>query len=195
MVSQQKIESREILDKGEVGESLSKMKLHQLIGILISILATGAMVVSCVSPVPSGTPPPSGQGLMEKLTLEELTARADSIMVGEVTDIACYEENKGNIYTLITLSVGQTVKGESEEEVVIKVPGGEVGENRLIVEDSPSFQLGERAVVFLKEGGDNKFSVVGGFQGKFGIDEGDMVSGNIPLTQFIDQIRNIVAKQ
>jgi len=167
------------------------MELYRLKGIFLCILAVGAMVISCVSPMPPETPPSSGHGLIEQLTLDELTARADSIVVGEVTDIACHEENKGNIYTLITLSVEQTVKGKSEGEVMIKVPGGEVGGNRLIVEDTPSFQLGERVMVFLKKGEDDKFSVVGGFQGKFSIDENNMV-GDAPLDQFIDQVRVII---
>ena len=64
----------------------------------------------------------------------------------------------------------------------------------LWVEDVPSFQLGERAVVFLEES-EGIFNVVGGFQGKFSVDENNMVSGSMPLSEFIDQIRDIVAKQ
>jgi hypothetical protein len=61
------------------------------------------------------------------------------------------------------------------------------------VEDAPSFQLGERAVVFLDKG-EGIFAVVGGFQGKFGIDKNNMASSNKPLTNFIDQLKAQLAK-
>lgn len=64
----------------------------------------------------------------------------------------------------------------------------------LWVEDAPNFQLGERVVVFLEES-EGVFSVVGGFQGKFSIDKNNMVSGNLPLSQFIEQLRDIATKQ
>jgi hypothetical protein len=131
--------------------------------------------------------------LVEKLTIEELTARANSILVGEVTDIACYREGEGNIYTRVTLSVEQTIKGETKEVVNLRVPGGELNGQAMWVEDAPSFQLGERAVVFLDKG-EGIFTVVGGFQGKFTIDKNNMVSGNMPLTNFIDQIKAQLAK-
>jgi hypothetical protein len=131
---------------------------------------------------------------VEKLTVEELTARADAILVGEVTDGSCYQEDEGNIYTQVTLSVEQTIKGETKEAVSVRVPGGELNGQTLWVEDAPSFQAGERAVVFLEER-EGILTVVGGFQGKFTIDNNNMVSGNMPLTEFIDQINNILASQ
>jgi len=64
----------------------------------------------------------------------------------------------------------------------------------LWVEDAPSFQLGERAVLFLEES-EGIFSVVGSFQGKFTIDKNNMISGNMSLAEFVDQIRGILASQ
>ena len=93
---------------------------------------------------------------------DDLALRADSILVGEVTDITVNKEGEGNIYTMVTLSVEQPIKGETEGEVVIRVLGGEVDGQALWREDAPSFQLGERAVVFLEEG-KGVLSVVGGF--------------------------------
>ena len=102
-------------------------------------------------------------------------------------------EGEGSIYTLVTLAVEQTIKGETKDVVNIRVAGGEVNGRKLWVEDAPSFQLGERAVVFSNKG-DATFTVVGGLQGKFTIDENDMVSGNTPLAEFIDQIRDVLAR-
>jgi hypothetical protein len=132
-------------------------------------------------------------GLVEKLTTEELTARADSILVAEVTDVASYKEGDGNIYTRVTLSVEQTVKGAAQGEVVVKMLGGEVAGQVLLVEDAPDFQLGERVVVFLEKR-EATFSVVGGFQGKYTIDRSNMVGG-MPVARFIEQIEGILAGQ
>jgi len=170
------------------------MKSHLFISVLVCLLVLAGMAGCALSPGAPNTPSQSGQGLVEKLTLDELTLRADAILVGEVTDIANYQEGEGNIYTLVTLSVEQTIKGESEGEAVIRVLGGEVNGQVLWVEDAPRFQSGERAVVFLNNG-EGAFAVVGGFQGKFTIDKNNMVSGNMSLTEFIEQLRNILAKQ
>ena len=152
-------------------------------------LLPASLFTGCGQPTP---PPQSSSGLVEKLTLDELAAKSDSILIGEITDIACYQE--ANIYTLVTLSLEQTIKGENEGEEFIRVPGGELNGQTLWVEDAPSFQLGERAVLFLEEG-EGIFSVVGSFQGKFTIDKNNMVSGNVSLTEFVDQIRGILASQ
>ena len=170
------------------------MKLNRFMSILICLLV-GAVMAGCGrSPQTPGPPPQGGGGLVGKLTLEQLAARADSILVGKVVNIACYQEDKGNIYTRATLSVEQTIKGETEGEVVITILGGEVNGLTQWVSDTPSFQLGERAVVFLDKD-EGIFTVVGGFQGKFTIDKNNMVSGNKPLTEFIDQLRDILARQ
>ena len=161
--------------------------------ILICPLVGVAMAGCGHSPQIPSPPHQSAAGIIEKLTLEQLTARADSILVGKVTDITVHKEGKGNIYTLVTLSMEQTIKGETGGKVVIRVPGGEVGGLVLMVTDTPSFQLGERAVVFLDKG-EGIFNVVGGFQGKFSIDENNMVSRNMPLTEFINQIKAEVDK-
>jgi hypothetical protein len=152
-------------------------------------------MVGCGPGAEAPNPPSqSGAGIVEKLTVEELASRADSILVGEVTDIACYEEGEGNIYTLVTLRVEQTIKGETEEVVNVRVPGGELNGQAMWVEDAPSFQMGEGVVVFLEER-EGIFTVVGGFQGKFTIDNNNMVGGNMPLSEFIEQLRDILASQ
>ncbi len=136
----------------------------------------------------------TASALVEPLTIDELTARADSIVVGEVTDIACYEEGRGDIYTLVTLSVEQAVKGGPGNEVVLRVPGGEVGGLRLSVSDTPSFQPGERVVVFLEEAG-SAFKVSGWYQGKFAVVDNRVVETNQSLSSFIADIGQAMEAQ
>ncbi|MFC1995016.1 hypothetical protein ACFLVK_01255 [Chloroflexota bacterium] len=171
------------------------METHRLVMTFICLSFIGTALVSCSSPATPESVSQSSQPLMERLTVDELAARADRIVVGEVTDMDYDRDGNGNIITLVSLSVTEVVKGTNIEEVVIAVPGGQLNDVKMSVEDTPEFQLGERVVVFLRLVDHNVFAVVGGFQGRFSIDENDMVSGNVPLTQFIDQISNIVATQ
>jgi hypothetical protein len=128
-----------------------------------------------------------------KLTPQWLAAAADSILVGRVTDISFRQPGVGNIYTLVTLSVEQHIKGDAEGEVVIKMPGGKAGGLTMMVTDYPSFKKGERAVVFLAKR-EGIFTVAGGLYGKLVIDENNTV-GDKSLTELIKQIKDILAKQ
>jgi hypothetical protein len=132
----------------------------------------------------------STTGIVLKLTLKELAAAASSILLGEVTDIATYQDKSG-IYNLVTLEVGQAIKGKAGQDVKIRVPGGEVRGNGLWVEDAPAFQIGERVIVFLEEH-EGVLSVVGGFQGKHTIDNNDVVDGTTPLSEYIQQVKDLM---
>ncbi len=151
------------------------------------------------TPIPTSTPTTVtvvGAGLVEKLSLEQLTAKADFILVGTVTNIDTLQDAEDkSIYTLVSISIEQSIKGNLGQRITITVPGGEVDGIKEWVEDSPSFRVSERVVIFLHQEDVDTFSVVGSFQGKFSIDENNMVSGNTSLTEFIDQIRNTMAKQ
>ena len=158
--------------------------------ILICLLVLAGMV-GCGGgpevPTTQTTPAQSSSGIVVQLTEEELTAQAELILVGHVSDVSCYEEGEGTIYTEVTISVEQKLKGEAGGEVVIRVAGGKVGEQVVWVEDAPSFDVGERVVVFLEEY-DSALHVVGGFQGKYTVSENDTIGSGIPLPEFLERI-------
>ena len=113
--------------------------------VLISFVLTGALGFI---PAKNNT----ALALMIELKLEDLTKEADSILRGEVTDIRSeWNENKTRIYTYITLSVKERIKGSSTgNTVTIRQLGGKVGKKALFVSNSAIFQKGEEAVLFLK---------------------------------------------
>ncbi len=143
-----------------------------------------------------------GSALMVKKSLEELTSGADSILIGEVKKIESqWNEEKTLIYTYVTISVSQYTKTLSSvkqvQEIIIKMPGGEVGDIGLKVSDTPQFREGEEVFLFLRK----KlplFSVAGLFQGKYTIEEGRVKNGilglEVPLDSFISQIKGILEK-
>lgn len=180
---------------GGQGWNIVKIRQRVLFNLLGCIIFFSLPPIACTSCANKINPPPSQSvgGIVEKLTLDDLAARANLIILGDVGDVAYQKEANGSIYTLITFSVEQILKGETTNKVVVKVPGGELDGQIQVVEDAPTFQLGDRVVFFL-ENGDGIFQVFGGFQGKFTIDKNDMV-GNTPLSDFIEQVKNAVAKQ
>ena len=144
-----------------------------------------------------------GSALMVKKSLEELTSEADSILIGEVKKIESqWNEEKTLIYTYVTISVKQhtkTLSGVGEvQEIIVKVPGGEVGDIGLKVSDTPQFREGEEVFLFLRMEKLPLFSVAGLFQGKYTIEEGrvkNRILGlEVPLDSFISQIKGILEK-
>jgi len=110
-------------------------------------------------------------GLMKKMELSQLTARADLIVVGQVKEIESRWDPGETIFTYVTIGVEQSEKGSSGAEVTLRFPGGEVGEIGLWVSDSPVFQKGEKVKLFLK--GKEIYDIVGLYQGKRPVTEGE----------------------
>ncbi len=135
------------------------------------------------------------QALMLKLTLEDMANRADSIVVGSVVHSSSqWNADHTRIYTTVAIAVEESIKGAPGGNIItISVPGGEAEGITEWVSDTPSFALGERAVVFLEQLPDTRFEVYGQVQGKFTIDEQDEVEG-IPLAQFKEQISQALTR-
>lgn len=133
-------------------------------------------------------------GLVEKLTIQDLTLRADNIVVGTVTDIRSqWDAEHRHIYTLVTISIENRIKGNLQrEELTITVPGGKVEGIREWVSDTPHFEISERAVLFLRGYEANTFEVLGCFQGKYSIQNDIITEKQIPLTEFLSKITEIM---
>jgi len=143
-------------------------------------------------------PPGSELGFQEELTLQQKAIKADLILVGKVTDAETREEPKGMIYTYITVSIEENIKGNpGKDKIIIRVTGGEVDGIAAIWEGMPSFSKGERVLVFLLQ--DLRFSpdcffLVRGNQGKYSIAPNNIVlSIGKPLPEFVDEIRRYIS--
>ena len=141
--------------------------------------------------------------LMVRKSIEELTSEADSILIGKVKRIESqWNKEKTLIYTYVTISVKQhtkTLSGVGEvQEIIVKVPGGEVGDMGLQVSETPQFREGEEVFLFLRMEKLPLFSVAGLFQGKYTIEENrvkNRILGlDVPLGSFISQIKGIMEK-
>src|SRR4030042_1698793 len=90
--------------------------------------------------------------MMLKLDLQELAGGADSIVVGTVVGrTSQWNAEHTHIETQVTISVEERVKGAGNNTVTVTLLGGEVDGITEWVSDMPSFNQGERVMVFLKE--------------------------------------------
>ena len=101
------------------------------------------------------------------LSLDELVERSDTIVSGEVLDVrSAWTADRGQIFTAVTLRPDRRFKGGGQGPVRFRIPGGTVGDVRLMVTHSPVFAIGEKALVFLTEDGGRLPRVVGGEAGR-----------------------------
>ena len=118
------------------------MKRIQWVAIpILFILACSMLPLASTGPV---------QADEEKSNLAELTAGADSVIVGTVVESDSYwnDEHTG-IYTSAVLAVDEELKGTvGQDSITITLPGGEADGIGQWVSDEPSFNQGEKAVVF-----------------------------------------------
>jgi hypothetical protein len=103
------------------------------------------------------------------LAVEELTRRAELIVIGEVISVASeLFASEGQIITRIDVRVEEVLKGPAgQAPLQLQQAGGRVGEVRREVAGMPAFTQGERVLLFLGRRGDGGLAVVGLFQGKF----------------------------
>ena len=160
--------------------------------------ALSALLSMCLGPALRSQERISIESL-EQNNLEQKTLKADLIVIGRVINgESKWDEKKSNIYTYVSLSLEEVIKGGSpKKDITIKILGGTVGEITGIVNEMPSFRKGERALVFLERDlrSDN-YLVLTGRYGKFEISQNDIVtSGGVPLAEFLDEIRQYIPKQ
>jgi hypothetical protein len=138
----------------------------------------------------------NAHGAMVKLSLDELVTQADLIVMGCVESVKS-EMVEGKIFSFATVSVTSKIKGEPEatqDQVVVRFPGGTLGDVAMKVEDSPDYKQGEEVLLFLKRIENQPgYSTAGSSQGKFLIKNHIVVKENIPLDQFLERIQSLIS--
>ncbi len=137
--------------------------------------------------------PGPGQTAMVKVSVGELAASADTIVLGTVTGQASgWNAAHTAIHTDVTVAVEAAVKGAPGSQVTLRIAGGEVGDVGMRTSTDPVFQNGERVVLFLGTVGASA-QVVGMRQGKFTVRDGRVrVDGKtMAVADFLDTIRGL----
>lgn len=139
--------------------------------------ASGAEPPAQERPHRRGGAPVAGEGvrsLYAPPSLPELLDRAQTVVAGEVLNMRSdWTPDRRQIFTTVTLRTDRRFKGGGESLVRFRIPGGTVGDTRLMVTHSPRFSVGERALVFLAGESGRLPRVVAGEAGKRHLREGD----------------------
>jgi hypothetical protein len=148
--------------------------------LLLAFLAPAVLAAA----VPAGA-------LMLKASPTDLALRAENIVRGRVVSTrAAWNSGQTMIYTRVVIDVDTTWKGakRADDTVALSIPGGEVGETGIWVEDMPQFMPGEDVVVFLESDGAGGERVCAQVQGKFAVLD-DVVVGADAVPVKLDDFR------
>ncbi len=135
--------------------------------------------------------------LMVELPLKQLVVSSKNIIIGNVSSVKSeWNTDRNMIYTIVRVMMIEIIKGdENPKTILIKVPGGKVGNVGCKVSDTPEFKINERILVFLNPVNSkkssietiqnshlNSYEIFGKSQGKFVLDnEGKAARGNFTL--------------
>ncbi|MEI7620039.1 MAG: hypothetical protein WCJ57_00530 [Candidatus Falkowbacteria bacterium] len=121
-----------------------------------------------------------------RVTPGEMVKQSDLIIIGTVKGLktakapSVLQKGEEDIVTNVNISVEKYLSNPNNlslSEIVVQTVGGTIDKETMVAEDSPSFEEGERAVVFLQKKDDNTFTVYGWSQGKYTINNGN-IAGN-----------------
>lgn len=135
-------------------------------------------------------------GQSKILTTNDLTNQADVVAVGNVAAMkAEWSADKTRIFTRVTVSVREYLKGGGETQMSILTPGGEIGEIGEIYSGTARFKDDEEVVVFARKKSGRDHVLVGGDQGKVPVIEEKTsgvkkVHGGVRLDDFRTQVRS-----
>lgn len=100
--------------------------------------------------------------------LSELTREARTIARGRVVSVdSRWSADRSRIETLVTLEAETYMKGALGTTLQFVVPGGRLGRYRSILVGAPSFEPGQRVIVFLAASAPSLPHVIGLSQGLF----------------------------
>jgi len=93
--------------------------------------------------------------IVQALDLEDLVDQSDEILVGRVVLSESFRRANGTLGTWHRIVVERDLRENvsATREVIVETLGGQLGDLAMRVEGEPSFSVGERVVVFVRQGG------------------------------------------
>jgi hypothetical protein len=120
----------------------------------------------------------AGHAAMRKISLADLVGKADTIVLGTVTQqVSAWDARYTAIYTDVTLAVELVLTGHQGGVVTFRVPGGVVKGMGMGTSNDATFRVGERVIVCLDTNAVPN-TVVGMQQGKFTVEDNRVIRAN-----------------
>lgn len=172
---------------------------------VVAFLSAAALVVLGPALAPAS--------LVTPMDTETLVRLSTVVVRGEVESVLCGPGPEGALRTWVTLRVEEHLKGATgRERVTLRLLGGAWHNRVSLVYGMPSFEVGERVVVFATRTRDGSLTLVGMSQGKYRIEgepgreeavrgreeprarrgaRSEPPTGRRPLAPFLERIREL----
>jgi hypothetical protein len=118
-------------------------------------------------------------------TFEELVNQAEVIFQGVVTDVRSEWAGTGaecHIVTYVTFRVEDRLKGDVGTTYSIRLLGGTVNGQTMVVTDTPKFEAGDRDILFVENNGSQFVPLVGIAHGRFRVDREQVTGREVVMT-------------
>jgi hypothetical protein len=123
-----------------------------------TMLSLGAILLSGVSLTAAST--------FLKVDIPTLKTMSESVVHARVVDVRSAWNDEGSaVFTYVTLEVKGRLHGAADNQIVVRVPGGTVGDFTSEMEGAPQFHKGEQVVAFIARWHDGVPMVAGYAQG------------------------------
>jgi hypothetical protein len=97
-----------------------------------------------------------------KVDIPTLQKMSESVVHARVTDVRSAWNDEGSaIFTFVTLEVKARLHGAADNQIVVRVPGGTVGDFTSEMEGAPRFLQGDEVVAFIARWHDGVAMVAG----------------------------------
>lgn len=111
---------------------------------------------------------PAGASTFIAMSDLELVAGSDAVVVGEVLYTYSYWNPEGTlIFTDAVLHVQESIVGQASGLVAVRTPGGQIADFGVEAHGFPSFEEGQRQVLFLHQTSEGTMAVTGFQQGQY----------------------------
>lgn len=132
----------------------------------------------------------------QERAMEKLIKDSEVIIIGKVLKIESEMGADKNIWTYVTIECNQYLKGNKKNEVIIRIPGGEVGDLGQYVSDAPKYEINEEVLNFLSQDINGAYYVNGWEDGKYTHKNGNWIQKNsVNPEQFIKTVQYIIEQQ
>ncbi|HEY6071678.1 MAG TPA: hypothetical protein VIU85_09920 [Chthoniobacterales bacterium] len=118
-------------------------------------------------------------------TFDELVKQAEFIFQGTVTDVRSAWEGQGgerHIETYVTFQVADNVKGDAGASYTIRMLGGTVGDETMLVTDTPKFRVGDNEILFVEHNFDQFVPLVGISHGRFHVQRDEETGRDVVIS-------------
>ena len=124
-----------------------------------------ALAVALLAMVAAGSTHSVGSTFL-KVDIPTLRSMSEAVVHARVTDVRSAWNDEGSaIFTWVTLDVQGRLQGRSVDQLIVRVPGGTVGNFTSVMEGAPEFAVGDEVVAFIDRWDDGVAMVAGYAQG------------------------------